>query len=99
MYGLSGASDKNKLTIITGSCSKITNFFKPVSGHHCCLWCTIRGTELKVALSTRGHSPLCSLKTLRKDHQKFLDAGGNIKKGKEFNSVIGAVFSPSLLRR
>ena len=78
-----------KLTITLFTCLK---------GRHCCLWCTIRNVQLKVPLSKRGRSPLRSLESLR-DHQKFLDAGGDIKKAKEFNNVIGEAFFPIPLEK
>ena len=49
---------------------------------------------LKVPLSKWGDSLLHSLESLREDHQKFLDAGGDIHKAKEFDNVIGEVFFP-----
>jgi len=61
-------------------------------GRHCCLWCTIRNTQLKVPLHTRGRLPSRSLESLRADHQRFLDAGGNLKKAKEFNNAIAEPF-------
>ena len=41
---------------------------------------------LKLARVVRGCSPLRTLESLESDHQRFLEAGGDIKKAKEFNN-------------
>jgi hypothetical protein len=58
-------------------------------GRHCCFYCTI---EMKTPLGQREPSPLRTLETLDRDHSLFMGSGGNIKKAKEFNNVIGSVF-------
>ena len=68
-------------------------------GRHCCLWCTISKADLKVPLSIRGRSPARSLETLKEDHKKFMDAGGNIKTAKQYNNVIGTALFPIPLDR
>ena len=60
------------------------------------MWCTIRNTQLKVPLNTRGRLPSRSQESIREDHQRFLDAGGDIRKAKDFNNAIGEpFFNPS----
>ena len=54
---------------------------------------------LKLARVVRGCSPLRTLESLESDHQRFLEAGGDIKKAKEFNNVIGRAFFPISLDR
>ena len=69
------------------------------SGRHCCLWCHITSASLKIPLSVRGRSLNRTLQTLRSDHDKFLQAGGNIKNAKHFNNVIDkAMFDIPLMQ-
>ncbi len=96
MYGLSGASGKYKPGIVEYFLWIIKSFCE---GRHCCLWCIIRSADLKVPLCVRGHSPLRSLQTLMEDHKKFVDAGADLKKAKEFNNVIGKAFFPIPLEK
>ena len=58
------------------------------AGRHCCLWCHIKSSDLKIPLSDRGRSPDRTLQNLKSDNHKFLQAGGNIKNAKHFNNVI-----------
>ena len=58
-------------------------------GRHCCLWCLIPQTQLKVPLSQRGRFPSRSLDLLRADHERFLASGGNLKDAKLYNNSIG----------
>ena len=78
---------------------KTTILLTCCKGRHCCLWCTIRNTELKVPLSERGRSPLRSLQSMEQDHQKFLNAGGVLKKANEYNNVIGTALLPIPLEK
>ncbi len=50
-------------------------------------------------LSIRGRSPPRSFETLKEDHKRFLDAGGDIKKAKEYNNIIGTALFPIPLDR
>ena len=69
------------------------------SGRHCCLWCHIASSSLKIPLSVRGRSLDRTLQTLRSDHDKFLQAGGNIKNAKHFNNEIDkAMFDIPLMQ-
>lgn len=63
-----------------------------LSGRHCCLWCLITSSDLKIPLSQRGHFLLRSLDSLQKDHQRYLSAGGDIRKAKYHNNVLGPAF-------
>lgn len=58
-------------------------------GRHCCLWCTIPSSALKIPLKTRGNYPLRSLASLESDHASFLATGSDPKMAKECNNVIG----------
>ena len=58
------------------------------AGRHCCLWCHIKSSDLKIPLSDRGRSPDRTLQNLKSDNHKFLLTGGNIKNAKHFNNVI-----------
>jgi hypothetical protein len=58
------------------------------SGRHCCLWCEISSDQLRTPLHTCGYSLPRTLDTLKRDHQQFLQSGGNIKHAKNFNNVI-----------
>ena len=60
-----------------------------LSGRHSCLWCHIRTDDMKVPRKTRGPSQERSLDTLAHDYQQYLAAGGDIRKAKDFNNVIG----------
>lgn len=64
----------------------------PDVGRHNCLWCTIRSSDLKTPLQVRGRSPARSLESLRSDHQKFVNAGSQLKQAKEFNNAIHEPF-------
>ena len=58
------------------------------AGRHCCLWCHIKSSDLKIPLSDRGRSLDRTLQNLKSGNDKFLQAGGNIKNSKHFNNVI-----------
>ena len=62
------------------------------AGRHNCLWCTVRSSDLRVPLRLRGRSPARSLESLKSDHQRFVEAGSNIKNAKEFNNAIREPF-------
>ena len=78
IYGLSDASGNsehhNKTVLRT-------------AGRHCCLWCHIKSSYLKIPLSDRGRSPDRIHQNLKSD-DKFLQAGGNIKNANHFNNVM-----------
>ena len=57
-------------------------------GRHCCLWCTIPSSQLKVPLQRRGRFPARTLETLRSDLAAFASVGYDPKQAKECN-VIG----------
>ena len=59
-------------------------------GRHCCLWCSIKSDDLATPKSQR-QTPLRTLSTLRDKHE-FLRAGGNLKKAKLHENVIGNRF-------
>ena len=83
MYGLTGASGELSPSTLHQQLHKRDSSFP---GRHCCSWCKIRNTEVKVPIHTRGRLPSRSLESFRSDHQRFLDAGGNLKKAKEFKT-------------
>ena len=60
-------------------------------GRHCCLWCHIQQDQLKLVPST---VPMVerSLETIIADNQRFMAAGGNVKRVKEFNSALHEPF-------
>ena len=58
-------------------------------GRHCCLWCTIPSSQLKVPLQQRGRFPARSLETLKSDYADFVSTGYDPKQAKECNNVIG----------
>jgi len=57
-------------------------------GRHSCLWCTIIALEMKLPRDQRTPTTLRTLENLHKQHQKFLDSGGAIKKAKNYYKVI-----------
>ena len=57
-------------------------------GRHSCLWCTIIALEMKLPRDKRSPTILRTLQNLVEQHQKFLDAGGDIKKAKNYFNVI-----------
>ena len=87
MYGLSGASGK------LGN-----NYYYKVlcthqtAGRHNCLWCTIRNTELRIPLHVRGRSPARTLNSIKEDNKRFVEAGNDLKKAKDFNNAISEPF-------
>ena len=96
MYGLSGASGKLHATITdfleNSNPSSIIIIVHVYVGRHNCLWCTIRSTDLKAPLHVRGHSSPRSLESIREDNQRFVNAGNNLKRAKEFNNAIAEPF-------
>ena len=62
-----------------------------LSGRHCCPWCVVTSEPLKIPRANRQIS-LRSLETLSQKHTSFLNNGGNIKKAKLYENVIGAAF-------
>ena len=86
MYGISGASGM-KLSI------KMSIFFNQKLGRHCCLWCNITSDELKIGRATRQQCTTeCTLQSLSDKHQNFIADGGNLKRAKFFENVIGEAF-------
>ncbi len=60
-----------------------------LTGRHCCLWCTIPSSDLKLPPLQRGLYPARTLDTLKKDYKRFLsEGGGDLQKAKFFNNVI-----------
>ena len=57
-------------------------------GGHSCLWCTIIALEMKLPRDERSPTILRTLENLHEQCQKFLDAGGDIKKAKNYFNVI-----------
>ena len=63
-----------------------------LSGRHNCLWCTIKGSDLKVPLHERGRFPPRTLDSIKADNERFVQAGGNLRRAKMFNNAIGQPF-------
>ena len=85
MFGLSGASGtKNTPTVFTS----VTGMSIP-SGRHCCLWCLARSDQLKNPPSS--FTPRTT-DTIISDHHRFVAAGANLKRAKEFNNTIDEPF-------
>lgn len=59
------------------------------TGRHCCLWCLITQSDLKIPLEKRGRFPERSVQSLREDNHRFTESGGNLKHAKLFNNCIG----------
>ena len=85
MYGLSGASGKVDSTTL----HKIR---KIITGRHNCLWCLIKSEELKTPQAQCSGIAKRTLSQIKADHQRFLDAGANHQKAKEFNNVMAPHF-------
>ena len=85
-YGLSGASGKQHTVHI--HYKLLITFNIHLSGRHCCLWCHIKGSDLKTPPSVRGPVVLRSLSTMATDLQRFEQSGKSIKYVKEFNNVL-----------
>ena len=68
----------------------LLNYFLQLKsiGRHSCLWCTIIAIEMKLPREERSPTILRILENLGEQHQKFLDAGGDIKKAKNYFNVI-----------
>ena len=63
--------------------------FKLYIGRHARLWCTtIIALEMKLPREERSPTILRTLENLAEQHQKSLDAGGDIKKAKNYFNVI-----------
>ena len=60
-----------------------------LTGKHCCLWCLATQADLKTPLEQRGRLQTRSIQSLRDDHQRFRDSGGNLRHAKLFNNSIG----------
>lgn len=55
------------------------------------MWCSIKSDELSTSKSSRL-TQLRSLDTLREKHEEFIRAGGDLKKAKLYDNVIGKCF-------
>ena len=85
MFGLSGASGtKNTPTVFFTSVTGMSP-----SGRHCCLWCLARSDQLKNPPSS---FTLRMTDTIISDHHRFVAAGANLKRAKEFNNSIDEPF-------
>lgn len=65
-----------------------SNFCSVQPGRHPCIWCVIKSADMKIPLSSRGAATKRTVQGIKDDHQRFLEAGGDIKKAKEFNNCI-----------
>ena len=83
MYGFSGASGKTEDHTISLHLPSIWN----ILGSHCCLWCTIPSSKLKIPLQRRGKFPIRTLETLESDYAAFISKGCDPKHA--CNNVIG----------
>ena len=85
-----------ELELVVGYCEiityhvSITSDFLP--GRHCCLWCAITGDSLKLPRDNRGRSTSRTLSSIKGDYERFCANGSNIKRAKQFNNVIDALF-------
>ena len=62
-------------------------------GRHPCLWCTIRGDEMKVPRDQRSTPSQRSLNSLEADYLQFQANGkGDIRKVKDYNNVMERPF-------
>ena len=60
-----------------------------ILGRHCCLFCLITQSELKIPLHQRGKSLKRTLEGLDTDLKRFIEEfGGDLKKAKFCNNVI-----------
>ena len=62
------------------------------SGRHPCLWCLIKSSEMKIPLSSRGRSITWTVEGILDDHDRFVNAGGDPKKVKEYNNCLSRPF-------
>ena len=88
MFGISGASGKNK-HMINWYCYDTRN---NLVGRHCCLFCTIKKDDLRVPVAERGVFPLRTLESLHADYIQFQSSGSDIRKAKYHNNVISTPF-------
>ena len=85
MCGISGASG-NCITHIKLYIIMLHNY--NTIGKHFCIWCEIS----KEAIRSDGSFPERSLETLERDHQNFLQSGGNPKNVKYHNNALKKPF-------
>lgn len=90
IYGITGATGTENLLGIFSQ--NIIEFQS--EGRHCCLWCHITQSELKVAPDDRPVQPTSrSLSTLKKNHTEFQTRGkGNSSVAKEYYNVLQEPF-------
>lgn len=91
LYGLSGAS--GLIHTLCHYCDYIT--FINV-GRHCCLWCLITSSQLKLPPSSRGPVSLWTTESICTDYEGFEKSGKKIKEAKNHNNVIEKPFFISI---
>ena len=57
-------------------------------GRHCCIWCEISSEQLKIPLERRGSIQARTLESLKRDYERFVQNGANVKNAKLYNNVI-----------
>lgn len=62
------------------------------SGRHSCLWCVIKSSDMHIPLSSREDSRRRTVQGIVDNHKRFMQAGGDIKKAKEYNNCISEPF-------
>ena len=87
LYGLSGASGTIVAKHIFNTLSAL-----PKTGRHSCLWCLIKSSDMRTPLSSRGESTRRTVQGIIDDHERFVKAGGDIRKAKEYNNCIAKPF-------
>ena len=88
LFGLSGASGITEYQPLTYVRNITLTSQHP--GCHCCLWCTIRGDQLKLPPGDHGQKDiqLRTTDSILSDHGKFVADGERLKRAKLFNNVI-----------
>lgn len=64
-----------------------TSNFALYIGRHCCLWCEVQLSQLKLTSTASGTIPRRTLESIKKNCSEFLASGANLKKVKEFMNV------------
>ena len=95
MFGISGASGTVRCTYMYNTSIPLL-VSHVLSGRHCCLWCLVRSDQLKVPPSLRGPVQLRTTESIVRDHERFTDAGGNLRNAKAYNNCICQPFFPTL---
>ena len=89
LYGLSGANGRYMyIEAIT-----IESIMYHCLGRHFCLYCLIATQDSYLPYENQPVVQLRTLESIKRDHDRFIEAGGNLKKVKDYNNCpMEAIF-------